>query len=374
MLAASGPPAIVYVLWDAGERGDHRWSLSAGAEVLLRTPDLGLAVAHLLWTLNRQAVACSPHDVRVHAAATEHDGAAVLLPGAPGAGKTTLAAGLVARGLRYLGDEVAAIDPSTLCVRAFPKPLTVKMGSQPLLAHLEPPRAVVQLMPGAWHVDPRRIRHDAVGSAAPARWVIAPEYHRGAATELVPITAGEAVVLLARHAFDLPNLGCHGLAALAAVATGSSCHRLVMGDLDSACNLVQDLLDRPHRPTPHRPACGRGPSPLSADNGARGPVTAKACDARVMDVSFRPARASAVATVQVDGEAVLLDEATATLHLLEPLAATVWGLFDGETTITELAAELAAAFGERPGVIGADLVAFTTDLAGRGLLQAPVEP
>lgn len=374
-LAAPGPAAIVYSLLesDAGERGGHRWSLSAGAEVLLRTADLGLAVAHLLWTLNRQAVACSPRHVRVHAAAAEHHGAAILLPGAPGAGKTTLVAGLVARGLGYLGDEVAAIDPRTLCVRAYPKPLTVKAGSQALLAHLEPPDALAELVPGTWHVDPRRIRHDAVGSAAPARWVIAPEYRRGAATELVPITAGEAVVLLARHAFELPDLGRHGLAALAAVAMGSSCHRLVMGDLDAASDLVQGLLERPRRrPTPHRPACGRGPSPLFRErNGAMGPVTAEVFDAPVIDPSFRPARASAVATVQVGGEAVLLDEATATLHLLEPLGATVWGLLDGETTIAELAAELAAAFDERPGVIGGDLVAFTTDLALWGLLQAP---
>ena len=54
-------------------------------------------------------------------------------------GKTTLTAALVGEGLAYITDETVCIDPVSLKIEPFSKPLTVKPGSQELLRHLEPP-------------------------------------------------------------------------------------------------------------------------------------------------------------------------------------------------------------------------------------------
>ena len=74
----------------------------------------------------------------VHAGAVEWDGHAALFPAPMESGKTTLVAGLVRAGARYLSDEAAAIDPETLLVHPFPKSLTIGAGSWEVLADLAP--------------------------------------------------------------------------------------------------------------------------------------------------------------------------------------------------------------------------------------------
>ena len=48
---------------------------------------------------------------------------------------------------------------------------------------------------------------------------------------------------------------------------------------------------------------------------------------------------------ELDGEAVIYDEETTELHHLNPTATIVFGLCDGTSTVGEMSAEIAAAFG-----------------------------
>jgi hypothetical protein len=90
-------------------------------------------------------------------------------------------------------------------------------------------------------------------------------------------------------------------------------------------------------------------------------------------VAFRlddgvPVRPSHVGWAFVDDEAVLLDGATGEVHRLNGSAATVWSCLDGDGTIDELVADLAAAYDADATAVGADTVAVLGDLAARGLL------
>ena len=76
----------------------------------------------------------------MHAGAIEWRDRVVLLPGVSNAGKSTLVAGLVRAGARYLTDEAACLDHETLVVRPFPKAIALDPGSFPLF---EPARPVV---------------------------------------------------------------------------------------------------------------------------------------------------------------------------------------------------------------------------------------
>jgi hypothetical protein len=68
--------------------------------------------------------------VSVHAAALGDANACIMLPGASGTGKSTLAACLLARGkLRLLTDDIALLDRTTMHVRPVPAPLVLKRGS-----------------------------------------------------------------------------------------------------------------------------------------------------------------------------------------------------------------------------------------------------
>ena len=180
----------------------------------------------------------------VHASAAEHEGRALLFPAPMESGKTTLVAGLVRAGLRYVTDEAVAIDPASLEIVPNPKPLGIDRGSWRVLGDLEPDYGDAEpyFRHGQqWQVDARSIRPDAVASRCRPSFVITPRYRPGA-TELVPVSRAEALVALADNSMNLPGHGRRGFDALAAVARQSECYRLLVGDLDDASALVTNLL------------------------------------------------------------------------------------------------------------------------------------
>lgn len=89
--------------------------------------------------------------VMIHAGVVTWRGAAIVLPGASGAGKTSLVIELVRLGARYYSDEFAIVDAGgrvfpyarPLCVRRRPGSLAVRVPWQSLVSGLRaqrPPR------------------------------------------------------------------------------------------------------------------------------------------------------------------------------------------------------------------------------------------
>jgi hypothetical protein len=81
-----------------------------------------------------------------------------------------------------------------------------------------------------------------------------------------------------------------------------------------------------------------------------------------------PVRLDAVHTVEIDGEAVLLDESSGQLHLLNTTGALVWACFDSESTIGEIVTDISEELGAPRDVVLADTLAITRHLASEGLL------
>src|SRR5262245_16659449 len=88
-----------------------------------------------------------------------------------------------------------------------------------------------------------------------------------------------------------------------------------------------------------------------------------------IDRSFVPKQAEAAYTVELDGEAVVLDEARNRLHHLNPTATLVWACFDGTGTIDEIAADLASEFGSGHDDVDVDVLQLAHDLGAEGLLD-----
>jgi hypothetical protein len=85
--------------------------------------------------------------------------------------------------------------------------------------------------------------------------------------------------------------------------------------------------------------------------------------------SFVPKQTAAAYTVELDGEAVVLDEYRNRLHHMNPMATLVWACFDGSSTIDEIAADLAEAFASEPERVGRDVLQLARDLGAEGLLD-----
>jgi hypothetical protein len=236
---------LAYSVVDRGEATKNRYALYFGRERLALTHSGSFAVATLLWHVNRGAISSGSREfVLVHAGAVEWAGRAVVFPAPMESGKTTLVAGMVRAGARYLSDEAAAIEPQTLLVHPFPKALTIGAGSWGVLADLAPKvdPQLARYMRDDWHIDARAIRPDCLAPPSAPSFVIAPTYVRNATTSLEPMTRADAVMHLGQNSFNLTEHGRRGLDVLAAVARRSTCHRLVVGDLDEACELVSRVL------------------------------------------------------------------------------------------------------------------------------------
>jgi hypothetical protein len=83
-----------------------------------------------------------------------------------------------------------------------------------------------------------------------------------------------------------------------------------------------------------------------------------------------PARRDRLATVDVDGELVVLDEDSGAVHLLNPTASIVFQCLDGTSTLREIAGDFADELGAPLDVVEADLVRLAIDLAAHGLLAS----
>ena len=88
-----------------------------------------------------------------------------------------------------------------------------------------------------------------------------------------------------------------------------------------------------------------------------------------IDEAFTPRRAPSAYTVELDGEAVVLDEARNRLHHLNPTATLVWSCFDGSGTIEAIASDLADAFASVEDDVRVDVLSLARELAAQGLLE-----
>lgn len=238
-----GRPRHMYSLVDRGP-GRVRFPLYLDGEHVATLGTPGLALNYLLWHINQEVVRHTTDLVLFHASAVERDGAALVFPAPMESGKTTLAAGLVRTGFRYLTDEAVAIDPLTLLVQPYPKALSIDPGSWEVLADLRP-EVSDDLLPyigSQWQVPPGAIRPDAVAPPSVARFVIAPRYVRGAVTSLEPVSRAEAMSVLAENSFNLAEMGVGAFAALGQVVRGCRGYRLTIGELGEACRLISQLL------------------------------------------------------------------------------------------------------------------------------------
>jgi HprK-related kinase A len=177
------------------------------------------------------------HRLLMHAGTVERDGRALLMPGVPGAGKSTLTAALALSGWRLLSDEFAALDPGTGLLWPLIKPPALKNRSIDTLRHFRsaaelgrvypdtPKGAVAHLAPPATAVARR---HEA---ALPAM-IVLPRWTEGAAARLEPVAPEMACSALAFNAFNYRLLGEDGFRAVVRLARELPAWQLVYSRLD----------------------------------------------------------------------------------------------------------------------------------------------
>ena len=181
----------------------------------------------------------------LHAAAVGAAGRCVVLPGAKGAGKSTLAAALVAAGADFVADDYAPLEQASWRVWPVPYAPGIKRGSwRPLRRHYpdlyaRPVHELAGLHIRYLDLDPLRVAP--LDRGLPVAALVFPCRAAGAALEEQRMTPAEALAALC-HARSLLDRRPEVFAETLRWVESVPAYRLTYGDLDSAVERVWSLL------------------------------------------------------------------------------------------------------------------------------------
>ena len=232
-------------------RGLRRW---LGSQVEFRldqhSPFLPLPADHafalLEWGMNWCLASQANHYLLIHAAVLDKDGQCLVMPGDPGAGKSTLTAALMLSGWRLVSDEMAMIDRDDGLASPLARPVSLKNQSIDVIRAFAPDAVlgeaardthkgtVSHLRPCATSVTRRQQK------VRPTQ-VVFPRWRAGANTQLQPVDKALAFERLAAHAFNYSLLGRLGFELTADLIDACHCWDFGYSDLQSGLAALDRL-------------------------------------------------------------------------------------------------------------------------------------
>jgi hypothetical protein len=182
----------------------------------------------------------------IHAGALERLGKALILPGPPGSGKSTLCADLVARGWRLLSDEFAIVRPLDAQLQAHPRPISLKNDGIDLIARRNRIATFSRRYEGTAKgtVAYMRAPEDAVRRAhqpAVPSLVVFPRYREGSPPTLERLEKAKAFMDLIAQSPNYFTLMATGFETMARIVESCDHYVLTYGSLDDATDLVTRL-------------------------------------------------------------------------------------------------------------------------------------
>ncbi len=223
--------------------------LVEGIAPLAYSPRLERITPRLKSELLRLALQQHRYFLELHAGVVSNGQKCLLLPAAPGSGKSTLTAALVAAGFQYFSDEVALLEEPNLDIRPVPISVSVKSGAFNILTPLHP-----GLARSAEHTreDFETVRYLSPPAAAlrydpnrtyPAGWIVFPRYSPGVSTELRPIRRADALARMMREILVVAKpLDRRAVRSLVDWIRRVECYELPNSSLDRSVELVSSLL------------------------------------------------------------------------------------------------------------------------------------
>ena len=212
----------------------------------LTAPELPAHITGMAGTINFAAIDAAAGSLLLHAGAVAHpDGGTAVLCGPSGSGKSTLTAVLAGRGHAYVTDETVCLDPLTLRITPYRKPVAVKAGSFGALRHLAPePGSVGEACTadGMWLVAPADLGGaDLPDAPLDPRLIVLPTYVEGSAVTVTRLGEGEAAFALGGNSSQGLHRVDQPLQSLARLVRRAPAYRLQFGEVQQAADAVEQL-------------------------------------------------------------------------------------------------------------------------------------
>ena len=205
------------------------------------------AYALLEWGMNWCIASQAHHYLLLHAAVLECNDRCVILPGDPGAGKSTLTAALMLSGWRLLSDELTVVDRDDGSIEPLARPVSLKNESIDVIRAFDS-RAVFgetarDTHKGTVsHLKPTQESVAGIGKRGQPAHIVFPRWQRGAETKLSARPKADAFMHLANHAFNYSLLGRLGFELCANLVDRCDCWDFNYSRLEEALRSFEQLV------------------------------------------------------------------------------------------------------------------------------------
>ncbi|MBF0181678.1 MAG: HprK-related kinase A [Magnetococcales bacterium] len=198
------------------------------------------------WGFNYAIATRANQYLLLHAAVVAQGERALLLPGLPGSGKSTLCAALVLRGWRLLSDEFGLLRPGSGELAPLPRSIALKNASIAVIRAFDPAAVLGPEFPKTRKGTVAHLRpppesvQDQERVARPV-WVVSPRFEAGAAARLVPLPRDHGFLRLAHNAFNYELQGERGFRAVTRMTRECRFFDLTFGDPGEAVALLDEM-------------------------------------------------------------------------------------------------------------------------------------
>lgn len=204
------------------------------------------AYAYLEWGMNWCVSVHANEYLKLHAAVVARGDRAIVMPGVPGAGKSTLCAALGLSGWRVLSDEHALVPTESTTVVPVCRPVSLKNQSIQVIrafsskavfgpASEDTHKGTVAHMKADLHPDSHRL------DPLPVTAMVFPRYSTADKQMLTRRSRSKSFVLAAYHSFNYSLFAAAGYHSMVNLIDAIECYDLVYHDLDWAIKSVEQL-------------------------------------------------------------------------------------------------------------------------------------
>jgi hypothetical protein len=242
--AGAAEPHVTYRLLSDGESGEM--VLHRGARLLYDGGSAADLANLLLGDSCHELADQSRGGLLFHAAALARRGKGLILPGTIGAGKSTLAAWLLARGFDYLTDELVFVAPGAGGFQAFTRPLNLKPPARAILQRqLDFEGQSHQFFSGSQFdlIPPSLINRCSHVSEPDLSLILFPRYLPESAFELRRLSKAQAGLELMQCLVNARNLPDYGFSEITRLARKVPAYQMRYAGFDQIGEVVETMLD-----------------------------------------------------------------------------------------------------------------------------------
>jgi HprK-related kinase A len=211
---------------------------------------LDQSMAFFEWGLNWAIAQYAHHYLIIHSAVVEKNEKTIILPGIPGAGKSTLCAALVHHGWRLLSDEQALISLDAQHVTPVSRPICLKNESINIIKSFCPKATFGEIFLDTnkgdiCHVKPPENSIKNMSKLATPHYIVFPRFSRKVMTaKVTPIEKGEALIQVIDHSFNYDALAEQGFKTATQLISNCETFDFEYHRLDEALSLFNKMVEK----------------------------------------------------------------------------------------------------------------------------------